>query len=78
MSEYINLLVYLLFVAILSAVVFVLSYFLVYQLSDAEKVSAYECGFAPYGDARGKFEVRFYLVAILFIVFDLEITYLFP
>jgi NADH-quinone oxidoreductase subunit A len=45
---------------------------------DAEKLSAYECGFAPFGDARGEFDVRFYLVAILFIIFDLEVAFLFP
>ena len=45
---------------------------------DPEKVSAYECGFAPFDDARMKFDVRFYLVAILFIIFDLEIAFLFP
>ena len=45
---------------------------------DAEKVSSYECGFDPYEDARNNFDVRFYLVAILFIVFDLEAVYFFP
>ena len=45
---------------------------------DAEKLSAYECGFVPYEDARMRFDVRYYLVAILFIVFDLEIAFLFP
>lgn len=48
------------------------------QKPDAEKNSAYECGFEPFGDARSKFDVRFYLVAILFIIFDLEIAFLFP
>jgi NADH-quinone oxidoreductase subunit A len=48
------------------------------QKPDTEKLSAYECGFEPFGDARGKFDVRFYLVAILFIIFDLEIAFLFP
>lgn len=48
------------------------------QKPDAEKLSAYECGFDPFGDARGKFDVRFYLVAILFIIFDLEVAFLFP
>jgi len=48
------------------------------QKSDAHKLSAYECGFEPFGDARGKFDVRFYLVAILFIIFDLEVAFLFP
>nr|WP_220185270.1 NADH-quinone oxidoreductase subunit A [Paracoccus sp. S1E-3] len=45
---------------------------------DPEKVSAYECGFAPFDDARAKFDVRFYLVSILFIIFDLEVAFLFP
>lgn len=45
---------------------------------DPEKVSAYECGFNPFDDARMKFDVRFYLVAILFIIFDLEVVFLFP
>ena len=43
-----------------------------------KKLSAYECGFAPFDDARGRFDVRFYLVAILFIIFDLEVAFLFP
>ena len=45
---------------------------------DPEKVSTYECGFDPFDDARMKFDVRFYLVAILFIIFDLEVAFLFP
>ena len=45
---------------------------------DSEKLSAYECGFPAFDDARAKFDVRFYLVAILFIIFDLEIAFLFP
>tara|TARA_R110002096_G_scaffold70291_3_gene168547 strand:+ start:691 stop:1065 length:375 start_codon:yes stop_codon:yes gene_type:complete len=48
------------------------------QKPDPEKNSAYECGFEPFDDARGKFDVRFYLVAILFIIFDLEVAFLFP
>ena len=48
------------------------------QAPDVEKVSAYECGFDAFEDARGKFQVRFYLVAILFIIFDLEVAFLFP
>src|ERR1700733_8737642 len=48
------------------------------QKPDTEKNSAYECGFEAFGDARGKFDVRFYLVAILFIIFDLEVAFLFP
>jgi NADH-quinone oxidoreductase subunit A len=48
------------------------------QRPDAEKLSPYECGFEPFDDAHMKFDVRFYLVAILFIIFDLEIAFLFP
>ena len=48
------------------------------QNPDSEKVSPYECGFEAFGDARRQFDVRFYLVAILFIIFDLEIAFLFP
>lgn len=48
------------------------------SLPDAEKLSPYECGFTPFSDARMKFDVRYYLVAILFIIFDLEIAFLFP
>jgi len=48
------------------------------QKPNAEKLSAYECGFAPFDDTRRRFDVRFYLVAILFIIFDLEVAFLFP
>jgi len=64
--------------ALLSLVLFGLSFLLVPRRQDSEKVSAYECGFDPFEDARGRFDVRFYLVAILFIVFDLEVSFLFP
>ncbi len=49
-----------------------------YRAPDPEKLSAYECGFNAFDDARMKFDVRFYLVAILFIIFDLEVAFLFP
>ncbi len=54
------------------------SYILARQNPDSEKISPYECGFEAFDDARGRFDVRFYLVAILFIIFDLEIAFLFP
>ena len=76
--EYIVIFKFLLFSLILSLVLFFLSFILVFQQPDFEKVSTYECGFNPWGDSRSKFEVRFYLVGILFIIFDLEITFLFP
>lgn len=55
-----------------------LSVFLAVQQPYAEKISAYECGFEPFEDARNKFDVKFYIVAILFIVFDIEVVYLLP
>ena len=54
------------------------SLILAQQKPNAEKLSAYECGFAPFDDTRRRFDVRFYLVAILFIIFDLEVAFLFP
>ena len=68
-----------LFVSIfLSIIIFALSYILAIQNPDTEKLSSYECGFDPYEDARNTFDVRFYLVAILFIIFDLEAVFFFP
>jgi len=63
---------------LISAVVLGLSYFIAIQAPDPEKTSAYECGFEPFEDARNRFDVRFYIVAILFIIFDLEVAFLFP
>ena len=76
--EYIIILKFFGFSLILSFLLFSISFFFVYQTPYLEKTSSYECGFNPWGDARSKFEVRFYLVAILFIIFDLEITFLVP
>lgn len=77
-SEYTYLLAYFVASALISCVVFGLSYGLSVRVTDKEKVSAYECGFNPFEDARNQFDVRFYLVAILFIIFDLEVSFLFP
>jgi NADH:ubiquinone oxidoreductase subunit 3 (subunit A) len=63
---------------VLSVVLFLLFYILIYRTDDLEKISAYECGFNPFEDAYGRFDVKFYLVAILFLVFDLEVIFLFP
>jgi len=69
----------LLFVSIaLASIILGASYILAVQKPDTEKLSVYECGFNPYEDSRNKFDVRFYLVAILFIVFDLEAIFVFP
>ena len=78
MIEYLYLLIFTSISFVISFIVFVLSYVLASQSYDSEKLSAYECGFQPFEDARNKFDIKFYLVAILFIIFDLEVSYLFP
>jgi len=75
---YLNIFISFLVATILATVIILLSYILVFQQADSEKISAYECGFQPFEEARSQFDVRFYLVAILFIIFDLEIMFLFP
>jgi NADH-quinone oxidoreductase subunit A len=77
-NQYLTVLICISFSLFLAFVIFVLSYMLGVQNPDAEKISAYECGFEPFEDARNKFDVRFYIVAILFIIFDVEVIYLFP
>lgn len=77
-EEYLGIFVYLIFAIILAVLIVVLSYFLVTQSPETEKLSTYECGFEPYEDARNKFNVRFYVVAILFILFDIEVIFLAP
>jgi len=76
--EYIFILKYFFITLIVALLLFFISILFVYQQFDSEKSSSYECGFNPFGDARNKFEIRFYLVAILFIIFDLELIFLFP
>jgi len=78
MNEYIPILIFLIFAFLISFGAFFLSIFAGKRSSYTEKDSTYECGFEPFEDSRGKFEVKFYLVAILFIIFDLEIAFLFP
>ena len=78
MVEYIPILIYFAISLGLSLLLLGLSFVFSTQKADPEKLSAYECGFDPFDDARGRFDIRFYLVAILFIIFDLEVSYLFP
>jgi NADH-quinone oxidoreductase subunit A len=78
LSNYTTLLIYILISLGLAILIYGLSFILVKQVEDTEKLSAYECGFNPYNDARKVFDVRFYLIAILFIVFDLETAFIFP
>jgi NADH-quinone oxidoreductase subunit A len=77
-SNYISIFVFLFASIILSGIIFFLSYALSSKLDDAEKLTIYECGFNPFNDSRTEFNVKFYIVAILFLIFDLEISYLFP
>ena len=77
-TEYSIILIFFIISSLLSIILFLLSYILTPQKLDQEKVSAYECGFNPFDDARSTFDVRFYLVAILFLIFDLEVSFLFP
>jgi NADH-quinone oxidoreductase subunit A len=76
--EFLHLFYYLVFALTLSAILVFIAIGLVARNYDIEKNSAYECGFHPFEDTRSKFDVRFYLVAILFIIFDLEVALLFP
>jgi NADH:ubiquinone oxidoreductase subunit 3 (subunit A) len=78
MIEYLPILIYIGVSLLLSLIILGLSFVFSIQKPDPEKISAYECGFDPFDDARSRFDIRFYLVAILFIIFDLEVTFLFP
>ena len=78
LAEYFGILVAFLIGFVLAFVFWFLSYVLIYREYNVEKLSAYECGFGAFEDSRDLFDIRFYLVAILFLVFDLEIIYLFP
>nr|YP_010118020.1 NADH dehydrogenase subunit 3 [Phytophthora fallax]QPN54070.1 NADH dehydrogenase subunit 3 [Phytophthora fallax] len=76
--NYSNIFIFLILSLFLSLLIFILSFVLIKQKDDLEKLTAYECGFNPYDDARKVFDVKFYLVAILFIIFDLEAVFVFP
>ena len=78
LSEYLPILMFLIVATVVSGAALCMSLVLGTQKPYSEKNSAYECGFEAFSDARAKFDVRFYLVAILFIIFDLEIAFLFP
>ena len=75
---YLPLIVFIGVAAVIGLALLVVAFFVAYKRPDPEKLSAYECGFNAFDDARMKFDVRFYLVAILFIIFDLEVSFLFP
>ena len=78
LKDYLPIILFLVIALILSAGFILINFLLSPNNPDPEKLSAYECGFEPFNDSRMEFDVRFYLVAILFIIFDLEIAFLFP
>ena len=78
LDQYLPLVIFAGIAAFLSAALLVAPFLLAYKAPDPEKLSAYECGFNAFDDARMKFDIRFYLVALLFIIFDLEVAFLFP
>jgi NADH-quinone oxidoreductase subunit A len=78
LAEYLPIVIFLGIAVVLAMVMIAIPFVIALKKPDTEKNSAYECGFDPFSDARGKFDVRFYLVSILFIIFDLEIAFLFP
>ena len=78
LSEYLSIIIFLFISLLLSIGFIIINYIASPSNPDPEKLSAYECGFEPFEDSRLEFDVRFYLVAILFIIFDLEIAFLFP
>ena len=78
LREYLPVLIFLIIAVGLGLILMLSAFVIAVRNPDPEKLSAYECGFNAFDDARMKFDVRFYLVSILFIIFDLEIAFLFP
>ncbi len=76
--DYLPLAIFIAVALGISLAILVVPFIVAYKQPDPEKLSAYECGFNAFDDARMKFDVRFYLVAILFIIFDLEMSFMFP
>ncbi len=78
LSAYLPLAIFMAVALVIGLALLVVPFVVAYKSPTPEKLSPYECGFNPFDDARMKFDVRFYLVAILFIIFDLEVAFLFP
>jgi NADH-quinone oxidoreductase subunit A len=78
LKDYLPVAIFMAVAAGITLALMVAPILIAYHKPDAEKLSAYECGFEAFDDARMKFDVRFYLVSILFIIFDLEVAFLFP
>jgi NADH-quinone oxidoreductase subunit A len=78
LNDYLPLVVFIALAGLVTAGLLIAPFIVAFKAPDAEKLSAYECGFDAFDDARMKFDVRFYLVSLLFIIFDLEVAFLFP
>ncbi len=78
LSSYLPIIIFIAVALVIGLALLVVPFLIAYQNPDPEKLSAYECGFDAFDDARMNFDVRFYLVSILFIIFDLEVAFLFP
>jgi len=78
LQDYLPLVVFVGIALVIGLALLIAPFIVAYKQPDPEKLSAYECGFNAFDDARMKFDIRFYLVAILFIIFDLEVSFLFP
>ncbi len=78
LMQYLPIAIFIGVAGVIALVLMAAPFIVAHKNPDPEKLSAYECGFNPFDDARMKFDVRFYLVAILFIIFDLEVAFLFP
>jgi NADH-quinone oxidoreductase subunit A len=77
-SDYMPLVVFIILACLIGGALLIAPFLVAYRAPDAEKLSPYECGFPPFDDARMRFDARFYLVSLLFIIFDLEVAFLFP
>lgn len=78
LQSYLPIVIFIGVALVIGLALLIAPFIVAYKQPDTEKLSAYECGFVAFDDARMKFDVRFYLVAILFIIFDLEVAFLFP
>lgn len=78
LSSYFGILIFSFFSLFLTLLIIFLPFIFSLKIENKEKLSSYECGFSPFEDSRNEFDVKFYLIGILFIIFDLEISFLFP
>ena len=78
LASYLPVLIFMLVALVVGVALLITPFAVAFKAPDPEKLSAYECGFNAFDDARMKFDIRFYLVSILFIIFDLEVAFLFP